>query len=116
MTLKFVVRGNLKSDGTLELDQKPTLGPGRVQVTLQPVAADLPPQPKLIDVLNELRAAQRESGIVARSREAIDAEIQQMRGGMGRPPGKGSGGGVSQSAGPAKQSTRPRLGLDDFLP
>ena len=63
----------------MELDQKPALGPGRVQVTLQPVAVDPPSKRNLIDVLNEIHAAQRASGFVARTREAIDAEIQQMR-------------------------------------
>jgi hypothetical protein len=32
---EIVVEGTLKPDGTLELDQKPTLSPGRVQVVLR---------------------------------------------------------------------------------
>ena len=32
-----IVQGTLRPDGTLELDEKPPLTPGRVQVTLQPV-------------------------------------------------------------------------------
>jgi hypothetical protein len=74
-----VVQGNLKPDGTLELDEKPALGPGRVQVTLRSLAADSPSERNLSDVLKEIHAAQRASGFVARPRDAIDAEIQQMR-------------------------------------
>jgi hypothetical protein len=32
-----VVQGALKDDGTLELDEKPPLAPGRVQVTILPI-------------------------------------------------------------------------------
>ncbi len=33
--LQTVVRGTLKADGTIELDEKPNLPPGRVQVILR---------------------------------------------------------------------------------
>jgi hypothetical protein len=33
---EVVVEGTLKPDGTLELDQKPSLPPGRVRVVLRP--------------------------------------------------------------------------------
>jgi hypothetical protein len=36
---EIVVEGTLKPDGTLELDEKPSLPPGRVKVTLQPAQA-----------------------------------------------------------------------------
>jgi len=36
-TSQVVVTGTLKPDGTLELDEKPNLPPGRVQVMLQAV-------------------------------------------------------------------------------
>jgi len=32
------LEGTLKSDGTLELDKKPDLAPGRVRVTVEPVS------------------------------------------------------------------------------
>jgi hypothetical protein len=32
---EVVMEGTLKPDGTLELDQKPNLSPGRVQVVLR---------------------------------------------------------------------------------
>src|SRR5271167_3212433 len=36
---EVVVEGTLKPDGTLELDQKPSLSPDRVKVILQPAQA-----------------------------------------------------------------------------
>ncbi|HEY1803990.1 MAG TPA: hypothetical protein VGG45_05875 [Terracidiphilus sp.] len=36
-----VIQGTLKPDGTLELDEKPTLAPGRVHVMLQPASIHL---------------------------------------------------------------------------
>ncbi len=35
---EIVIEGTLKPDGTLELDEKPSLSPGRVKVILQPAA------------------------------------------------------------------------------
>jgi hypothetical protein len=34
---EVVIEGTLKPDGTLELDQKPSLAPGRVRVVVQPL-------------------------------------------------------------------------------
>ena len=39
-----VIQGTLKPDRTVELDEIPTMTPGRVQVTLQPVLAGSPPK------------------------------------------------------------------------
>jgi len=46
-----VVQGTLKPDGTVELDEIPTMTPGRVQVTLQPVLAGSPPQGGLANTI-----------------------------------------------------------------
>ena len=37
MCAQVIVEGTLKPAGTLELDQKPTLSPGRVQITVRPL-------------------------------------------------------------------------------
>ena len=42
---EVVLEGTLKPDGTLELDRKPGLAPGRVKVILQPVS-ELPKTPE----------------------------------------------------------------------
>jgi hypothetical protein len=40
---EIMVAGTIKSDGTLELDQKPNLAPGRVTVVLRQEAEAAPP-------------------------------------------------------------------------
>ncbi len=69
------LQGTLRADGTLLLDQKPNLPPGRVRVTVQPVEA----QADVMEVLRRIRAEQAASGHVSRSREEIDADIAAMR-------------------------------------
>src|SRR5690242_11845037 len=69
------LQGTLRADGTLLLDHKPNLPPGRVRVTVQPAegAADV------MEVLRRIRAEQAASGHVPRSREEIDADLAAMR-------------------------------------
>ena len=72
------VRGTVRADGTLELDEKLPLPAGPVQVTIQPV--DEPMQPDrfwamMQSIWNDLRA----SGHTPRPREEIDAEINALR-------------------------------------
>jgi hypothetical protein len=69
------VQGTLRADGTLVLDEKPDLPPGRVRVTMQP--AEQPPD--VIEVLRRIHAEQAARGHVPRSREEIDADIAAMR-------------------------------------
>jgi len=44
MSPQVTVQGLLKADGTLELDTKPELPPGRVTVMLQPLPTAAPPK------------------------------------------------------------------------
>jgi hypothetical protein len=67
--------GTLRDDGTVLLDTKPDLPPGRVRVTVQPVAAP----PDVMDVLRRIHAEQAASGHVPRSGAEIDADIAAMR-------------------------------------
>ena len=69
------VQGTLRSDGTLVLDEKLDLAPGRVYVSVRPVER----QPDVIEVLRRIHAEQAASGHVPRSREEIDADITAMR-------------------------------------
>jgi hypothetical protein len=71
------LQGTLRADGTIVLDEKPDLPPGRVRVTVQPVL-DLT-QTDVWQVLERIWADQRARGHVPRSREAIDADITAMR-------------------------------------
>ena len=74
---EVVIEGTLKPDGTLELDQKPGLAPGRVKVTLQPAQAGTPRQRGLADVIDEIRQGQQARGFQGRSAEAIQAGLRE---------------------------------------
>jgi hypothetical protein len=76
---QVVVQGTLKSDGTLELDEKPDLPPGRVQVTLQAEAGAPQGRSGYWEVLQQIWKEQAETGRKPRSREDIDAEIDDLR-------------------------------------
>ena len=71
------IQGTLREDGTLLLDQKPNVPPGRVRVTVEPVS-DLT-QTDVWQVLERIWAGQRVRGHVPRSREEIDAELEASR-------------------------------------
>ena len=75
MTLtETIIEGTLKPDGTLELDQKPTLSPGRVQVIVQPLAKPARPIRGLVEVMDDIRASQRARGYLGRSPDVARTE------------------------------------------
>jgi hypothetical protein len=74
MSTAVVLQGTLKPDGTLELDQRPNLAPGRVQVVLQPVAGGPPPRRGLAEVIDEIRQGQQARGYNGRSADEIEAD------------------------------------------
>jgi hypothetical protein len=69
-----VIEGTLKPDGTLELDQKPNLSPGRVQVIVQPLLKPAPTRRGLVEVMDDIRASQRARGYQGRTIETMQAE------------------------------------------
>lgn len=69
-----VIEGTLKPDGTLELDQKPNLSPGRVQVIVQSLSILAPTKRGLVEVMDDIRASQRARGYQGRTLEATQAE------------------------------------------
>ena len=71
------MQGTLREDGTLLLDEKPNLPPGRVKVTVEPVP-DLT-QTDVWQVLEQIWAGQRARGHVPRSKEEIDADLEASR-------------------------------------
>jgi hypothetical protein len=75
----IVVQGTLKVDGTLELDEKPTLAPGRVYVTLQPVLVDSKPQGGLAETINEIRQYQQARGYRGNTPEETARDEDQRR-------------------------------------
>jgi len=71
---EVVIEGTLKPDGTLELDQKPSLSPGRVQVTVKPLAPPAAGRRGLVEVMDEVRQGQRARGYQGRTRQEMQAE------------------------------------------
>jgi len=71
------IQGILREDGTLVLDQRPNLPPGRVKVTVEPVPDYK--QSEIWQFFERLWAEQRARGHVPRAREEIDAELEAAR-------------------------------------
>jgi hypothetical protein len=67
------IEGTLKPDGTLQLDRKPSLPPGRVRVAVQATPTPAPRQRGLADVIDEIRQGQVARGFHGRSADEIDA-------------------------------------------
>jgi hypothetical protein len=74
---EVVIEGTLKPDGTLELDQKPSLSPGRVRVILQPAHPGTPPRRGLADVIDAIRQSQQARGFQGRSAEEIEGGLRE---------------------------------------
>jgi len=70
---EVIIEGTLNPDGTLQLDQKPNLSPGRVKIILQPTQVGTAHQRGLADVIDEIRQSQQARGFLGRTGEEIDA-------------------------------------------
>jgi hypothetical protein len=72
------MQGYVKPDGTLELEGKVPLAAGRVSVTLQPMpyVQELDP---LFVMLRGIWAERERAGLPPRTREEIDAQLQEIR-------------------------------------
>lgn len=71
--------GTIRPDGTLDLDQKVTVAPGRVKVRVESVESAAPPAQGLVQFVQSLRQEMAAAGHQFRSQEEIDAEIDEMR-------------------------------------
>jgi hypothetical protein len=74
---EVMIEGTLKPDGTLELDQKPSLSPGRVTVILQPAQAKTSGQGGLADVIDEIHKGQQARGFQGRSAKEIEEGLRE---------------------------------------
>jgi hypothetical protein len=72
------VQGILCDDGTLVLDERPNLPPGRVKVLVRPANTAEGTLNDVIEVLDRIHAAQKMRGHVPRSVEEIDAKFADM--------------------------------------
>jgi hypothetical protein len=73
-----VIEGTIHPDGTLELDQKPNLPPGRVTVRMQPLAV-LPEGDPFFDMLKGIWATRAQAGLTPRTVEEIEEQRRQLR-------------------------------------
>ncbi|HTU22959.1 MAG TPA: hypothetical protein VMG10_33280 [Gemmataceae bacterium] len=71
------IQGTLRDDGTLVLDDKPNLRPGRVKVTVEPMPDYM--ETEIWQFFERLWAEQRARGHVPRTKEEIDAELEAAR-------------------------------------
>ena len=79
---EVVLGGTLKADGTLELDGKPNLAPGRVTVVLRPGVQAKSPRPldeAFFQMMEAIWAGQKARGQVPRSVEEVEGERRQLR-------------------------------------
>jgi len=71
------IQGNLQPDGTLVLDEKPNLPPGRVRVTVRSEAQTRVDE--FMQMLQGIWAAREAAGLVPRSTEEVEAERRTLR-------------------------------------
>jgi hypothetical protein len=76
---EVVVDGTLKPDGTLELDQKPNLPPGRMQVVLRPAEEPIPMQEGWWPYMQRVRAELEAAGHHFMNEAEMEAHIQWLR-------------------------------------
>jgi hypothetical protein len=74
-----VIEGTLKPDGTLELDQKLSLSPGRVQVTVKSLLSPTARHRGLVDVIDEIRRDQLARGYLGRTAEEVAADEAERK-------------------------------------
>jgi hypothetical protein len=73
-----VVRGVVKSDGTLEVSEKLDLPAGQVRVTVQPLG-ESPQSGRFWAMMESIWSDLQAGGRKPRTREEIDAEINALR-------------------------------------
>jgi hypothetical protein len=75
------LEGTLKADGTIELDEKPNLPPGRVKILVQPVqsAQPAPPNETLLEFMQRSRRDLEAAGSYFMNEAEITAWIEQIR-------------------------------------
>ena len=76
-TQPLFLHGQIRPDGTLQVEEKINLPPGPVSVTVR--ATEATTGKRTMQVLEEIWAEREAHGTIGRSAEEIDAEINAMR-------------------------------------
>lgn len=76
---EVVIEGTLKPDGTLELDQRPNLAPGRVTVVLRQEKASATSRAGWWAYMQEARKKMEEAGCRFMDEKEVQAHIEWLR-------------------------------------
>ena len=76
---EVVIEGTLKPDGTLELDQKPNLAPGRVMVVLRPASGAVAGQEGWWPYMQRVRAEREAAGSHFMNEVEMQDHLQWLR-------------------------------------
>jgi hypothetical protein len=71
--------GTVRPDGTLELDQKVTVPPGRIKVRLESVEVPVPPTETLVEFVDRTRCELAAAGHKFMNDEEVTAWIEELR-------------------------------------
>jgi hypothetical protein len=71
--------GTVRPDGTLELDEKVDVPPGRVRVRVESVASPSPSPDSLLDFINRTRAEMAARGSRFLNDQEVGAWIEELR-------------------------------------
>jgi len=74
------ILGTVRADGTLELDQKLTVPPGRVKVRVEPVETPAKPTESLVEFVERTRRELEAAGHKFMNDEEVAAWIEEIRG------------------------------------
>jgi len=78
---QVVVHGRLRPDGTLELDSRPPLPEGPVEIVIRSVPGPQPGAENWWGYLQRARSELEAAGHRFRTREEIDTQIEELRAG-----------------------------------
>jgi hypothetical protein len=76
---EVVVEGTLKPDGTLELDKKPNLTPGRVTVVLRQERTSASPKEDWFRSLQQMRAKREARGYHFMNETESNEHVEELR-------------------------------------
>jgi hypothetical protein len=77
--MQVEVQGTLQADGTLVLDEKPNLSPGRVRVVVQAAPEKVTPTEPLMEFLQRSRQELKAAGSHFLNEQELNAHIEWLR-------------------------------------
>lgn len=77
--IETVIEGTLRPDGTLELDEKPNLAPGRVTVVLRQESETASPREDWFQFMQKARKKMEEAGSHFMDEQEVQVHIESLR-------------------------------------